>query len=109
MSFRAAFEAGDVDRRLAFYAPHAEWIEYRHTTPPRSPHVMRGHEEIKHFLHGVIAAPITMAITNEVMDHRRAAFTLTIRFDDGRRVIENIILEHRDGKVVRQIDVEAWD
>jgi len=50
-----------------------------------------------------------MAISNELMDDRRAAFTLTIRFDDGRRVIENIILEHRDGKVVKQIDVEAWD
>ena len=34
---------------------------------------------------------------------------LTVTFDDGRRIIENIILEHRDGKVIRESDVEAWD
>ena len=52
---------------------------------------------------------MTITIDNEVVDNRRAGYTLTAVFKDGRRVIENVIIEHRDGQVVRQIDVEAWD
>ena len=108
-AFREALLARDVERWLSFYSPHAEWLEYRHADPPRSPNVMRGREQIGTFLRGVARSPITMAIENEVVDETGAAFTLTVSFDDGRRIIENVIVEHRGGLIVRQIDVEAWD
>jgi len=44
-AYRAAFEAKDVARWLAFYAEDAEWVEYRHSDPPRAPNVMRGSGE----------------------------------------------------------------
>ena len=34
--FRTALEARDVAHWLPFYADDAEWLEYRHTNPPRS-------------------------------------------------------------------------
>ena len=108
-AFREAAEARDVERWLPFYAPDAEWLEYRHADPPRAPNVMRGNDEIGRFLRAVAASPMTITIDNEVVDNRRAGYTLTAVFEDGRRVIENVIIEHRDGQVVRQIDVEAWD
>ena len=37
----------------------------------------------------------------------RAAFTITVTRAGGRRIIENVIVEHRDGRIVRQLEVEA--
>jgi ketosteroid isomerase-like protein len=108
-AFRAALEARDVARWLPFYADDAEWLEYRHGSPPRSPHVMRGRDEIGRFLADVGASRIELAISNEVLDDARAAFTITVTRADGRRIIENVILDHRDGRIVRQLEVEAWD
>ena len=34
---------------------------------------------------------------------------LTATLGDGRRVIENVILDHDGGHITRQVDVEAWD
>ena len=109
VAFRDALVARDVDRWLSFYAPDAEWLEYRNANPPRAPNAMRGIDEIGRFMREVAASPIKLTIENEVVADQRAAFTLTVPFDDGRRIIENIIIEHRNGKVVREIDVEAWD
>ena len=107
--FRTALEARDVARWLPFYADDAESLQYRHTDPPRSPHVMRGREEIRRFLEDVAGSRIELAISNEVLGEARAAFTITVTRADGRRIIENVILDHRDGRIVRQLEVEAWD
>ena len=39
----------------------------------------------------------------------RVAFSVTCTFLDGKRVYEQVIVQLRDGKVARQVDVEAWD
>jgi ketosteroid isomerase-like protein len=108
-AFRAALEARDVERWLPFYADDAEWLEYRHGNPPRSPHVMRGREEIGRFLDDVAGSQIELEISNEVLGDERAAFTITFTRTGGRRIVENVIVDHRDGRIVRQLEVEAWD
>jgi ketosteroid isomerase-like protein len=108
-AFRTAFEAKDVPVWLAFYAPDAEWIEYRHNAPPRSPNVMRGHEQIGAFLRGVAGLGVQLAIADEVIGGDRIAFAVTATLPDGRRVIEHVLLHLRDGLIARQVDVEAWD
>jgi hypothetical protein len=44
-----------------------------------------------------------------VVGDERAAFTLTATRPDGRLIVENTILDLRDGRIVRQHEVEAWD
>jgi hypothetical protein len=39
----------------------------------------------------------------------RAAYRAWITFADDRQIIEHVILELADGRIVRQVDVEAWD
>jgi ketosteroid isomerase-like protein len=107
--YRDAVAALDVERWLAFYAPDAEWREYRQANPPRAPHLMRGAEEIGAFLCQIAASELRLTIDNELVDARRAAYTLTVTLADGSRIIENVILAHRDGLITDQIDVEAWD
>lgn len=108
-AYRAALLALDAERWVAFYAPGAEWREYRHTDPPRAPHVMRGTEQIGEFLRGIAGSDLRLSLDNEVVDSRRAAYTLTVVRPDGSRIVENVILTHEDGLIAHQIDVEAWD
>lgn len=108
-AYKAAFEARDVERWIAFYADDAEWIEYRPPSPPKAPNVMRGRETIRAFLEDVAASPITLAVHDEVPGRRRSAFAVTVTFADGRRHLEHAIVDHPDGLIVRHVEVEAWD
>jgi ketosteroid isomerase-like protein len=107
--YRAAFEAKDVARWLEYYADDAEWIEYRHTDPPRSPNVMSGREQIAAFLERVAALPLTIELSDEVIGSERIAFACVVTLANGDRIIEHVIAHLRDGLIARHVDVEAWD
>ena len=86
-----------------------EWIEYRHANPPRAPHVMQGRREIADFLARVKASDVVLHIEDEVVGSGRSAFRVWCELRDGRRIIEQVIIYHANGKITRQVDVEAWD
>jgi ketosteroid isomerase-like protein len=46
-AYKRAFEAQDVEAWLAFFAPDAEWRQYRPDAPPRSPNITVGREAIR--------------------------------------------------------------
>jgi hypothetical protein len=106
-AFRAAVEGRDAEHWLGFYADDAEWLEYRHKAS--SPRVTRGREDIARYLDYVRRTDVELAISNDVLGDERAAFTLTATRPDGRLIVENTILDVRDGLIVRQHEVEAWD
>ncbi len=109
-AFRASFEARDVQRWITFYADDSEWLEYRDDgKPPRAPHVMRGRAEIEEFLRDVAASDLSVALENEVVGEIRAAFTTVVTFGDGRRILENTIIDYPGGLITRTMEVEAWD
>jgi ketosteroid isomerase-like protein len=108
-AYRAAFEAKDVAPWLAFYADDAEWLEYRHSDPPRAPSVMRGKAEIGAFLERVAALPLTIELSREVLAADRIAFACLVTFDDGKQILEHVIADLREGRIVRHVEVEAWD
>jgi len=109
-AFKQAFMSQDVDKWITYYAPDAEWIEYRHTNPPRAPNRMVGQSDIKAFLGRVKASNISIAITDQIVGPTRAAFCVTCTLSDGaRRIIEHVIIHYSDDKITRQVDVEAWD
>jgi ketosteroid isomerase-like protein len=107
-AFRAAVEGRDAERWLAFFADDAEWLEYRHSAS--SPRVHSGREAIARYLGYVGRTDAALAISNELVGDERAAFTLTATRPDGRVfVVENTILDLRDGLIARVHEVEAWD
>jgi ketosteroid isomerase-like protein len=106
-AFKAAVEARDADRWLEFFADDAEWVEYRHKAS--SPRVTSGRDDIARYLDYVRRTDAELAISNDVVGDERAAFTLTATRPDGRLIVENTILDLRDGRIVRQHEVEAWD
>ena len=108
-AFKDAFKSKDLDRLVPFYADGAEWIEYRHASPPRAPNRMVGQERIADFLARVCAADFDITIADEVIGAGRIALSVDCAFPDGKRVFEHVIARTEDGKIVRQVDVEAWD
>ena len=108
-AFKRAFEAKDVEAWLAFFAPDAEWWEYRPDAPPRAPIKMVGTEAIRAKLTYVAGADLEQVISDEVLSEERIAFAFWVNWSDGRHLIEHAILHLADGKIARQVDVEAWD
>ena len=109
-AFRSAFETRDVERWLAFYAEDTVWTEYRDDgKPPRAPRIMRGRSELEAFLRDVAASDLSIELANEVVGERRAAYTVRVALFDGRKIVENAIIDFPDGLITHTLDVEAWD
>ena len=108
-AFKSAFETRDIETWLSFFDENAERIEYRHNAPPASPNRMRGKSEIGALLARVKSSDVRLELSDEVLGTTRAAFCVTCTLPDGRRIIENVIVHLKEGKIIRQVDVEAWD
>ena len=74
-----------------------------------TPRVHGGREDIARWLDFVRRTDAELAISNEGVGEERAAFTLTATRPSGGLIVENTILELRDGRIVRQHEVVAWD
>jgi hypothetical protein len=108
-AYSAAIERKDVATWSGFFDERARWLEYRERDPPRAPNVMQGIARIRSFLEGVAASPVELRVSHEVIGATRAAYRLTVDFDDGRKIIEHVIIELVGGRIVCEVDVEAWD
>lgn len=108
-AFRRAVEGQLVDEWLSFYSDDAEWIEYRHNAPPRAPNRMVGKAEIGSFLKRVKQSNVQISMTDQVLGAERAAFCLSVELPGGKQIIENVIVHLKNGRIVREVDVEAWD
>jgi ketosteroid isomerase-like protein len=106
---RRAQEQRDLDAMLDLYADDAEIRIVNHNTPPSSPYVLRGKEAIAEYLRDVFGRDMSHSIENEVVGEERVAFNVACEYPDGTRVFASENLEVRDGKVVRQVEVVAWD
>ncbi len=83
-------------------------IVNRHT-PPSSSHVLRSKEEIAEYLRDILSRDMKHHIENEVVGEDRVAFNVACEYPDGTRVLAAQNLDVRDGKIVRQVEVVAWD
>ena len=52
---------------------------------------------------------MTHHIAREVVGENRVAFNEACEYPDGTRVLAATTLELQDGKIVQQVNVEAWD
>jgi SnoaL-like domain len=108
-AYAAAIERKDAAAWSEFFDADVRWIEYRERNPPRAPNVMEGIAQVRSFLEGVSAAPLELRVSHEVVGTDRAAYRLTVELDDGREIIEHIIIELVGSRIVCEVDVEAWD
>jgi hypothetical protein len=70
--------------------------------------VLRSKELIAEHLSDVCSRDMTHRIEKEVVG-RSLAFNEACEYPDGLRVLTAAALDVRDGKIYRQVNVEAWD
>ncbi len=108
-AMRRAIEGLDADALSALYADDAELRIVNKSSTPSSPRVLSGKDEITDLLRDVCGRAMTHRIENEVIGGERVAFNEACEYEDGTRVLAATTMDVRDGKVVRQVNVEAWD
>lgn len=108
-ALRRAIEQSDFESLVSFYAEDAELLTVNRRTTPSSPGVLRGKEAIAEYLEDVCGRAMTHRIENEVVGQDRVAFNEACEYPDGIRVLAATTLDVRDGQIVRQVNVEAWD
>ncbi len=108
-AMRRAVEQLDADLLLSLYADDAEMKIVNKIATPSSPRELQGKEEIAEFLRDVCGRAMTHRIEREVLGEERIAFNEECEYPDGTRVMAATTLQVRDGKIVGQVNVEAWD
>ena len=108
-AMRRAIEELDADALVGLYADDAQILVINKNTTPSSPRELRGKEKITEYLRDVCGRAMTHRIEGEVVGEDRVAFQEACEYPDGTRVLAATTLDLRGGKIVRQVNVEAWD
>ena len=108
-TLRRAIEERDADTLVGFYADDAKIHTINKSTTPSWPQVLRGKAEISEYLRDVCSREMTHHVEDEVVGENRISFYEACEYPDGTRVLGAQTLEVRDGKIVHQVNVEAWD
>ena len=106
---RRAIEESDGESLKSFYSEDAELYTVNRNTPPSSPNVIRGKEAITEYIEDVCGRDMTHRVEREVVGENRIAFNEACEYPDRIKVLGATTLEVRDGKIVQQVNVEAWD
>jgi hypothetical protein len=108
-AMRHAIEESDYEALISFYAENAELRMVNKNSTPSSPTVLRGKEEISELLRDVCGRAMTHHVEDEVVGEDRVAFNEACEYPDGLKVLTASTLELREGMIVRQTNIEAWD
>jgi len=95
-----------IQRNL--HAEHLEHIEIDAEAPPNSPRTT-DKDHIRNALEGAAQGGVKLHMDNPVVGQGRAACTITCEMPDGKRLVSNTIYDLKDGKIVRQLDVQVMD
>jgi hypothetical protein len=106
-TLRRAYEQRGAELVTGLYANDAEVLIINHATPPSSSFDLHGREEIREHLRDGFSRQMLHRVENEVVDEVRIAFNVACRYPDGNRVFCRGMLEVRDGKIVREVDIGA--
>jgi ketosteroid isomerase-like protein len=108
-ALRRAVEGLDADLLLSLYDDDAKVRVVNKSATPSAPREIRGKEKIAGYLRDVCGRAMTHRIEREVLGEDRVAFSEECEYPDGTKVLAATTLEVRDGKIVGQVNVEAWD
>jgi ketosteroid isomerase-like protein len=109
-AYRRALERFDVEALSECLADDVERIEIDSHTPPASPRVLHGRDEIKAMAEAVSAHGLTVKVNDEVIGERRIAYTTECTYPDGKGVVSMATLElDDDGRISRMREIQAFD
>ncbi len=108
-TLRRGIEQLDAGVLIGLYADDAEMRSVNRFSPPSSPEVLRGKKEIAEHLRSVCGQDIKARVEREVVGEDSIAFLRALEYPDGTRLLCATVLDVRNGKIVREVGVQAWD
>ena len=106
---RSAIEGSDARSISALYSPNATIRIVDRDHPPGQPLEIQGIEAITSFYEEISLRPITHVIDQGIESHDRIAFTERCLYPNGSAVLCMSMLELDEGRIARQLCVQAWD
>lgn len=108
-TLRRGYEQKDPELLASLYADDSHIHIVDATHPPSKPQVFSGKAQISEFLADLCSREMTHRFGNEAVGADRVAFNIACRYPDGVRVLAATICDIRDGKISREVTVQAWD
>lgn len=106
---RHAIEDRDAEALVRTFADDADYVMVDQTRPPSAPMALHGRTRIEETLREVFARDMTHELERCVVEGDHAAYTERCTYPDGTKVMAMSMLDLRDGRIVRQTTVQAWD
>jgi hypothetical protein len=108
-ALRRAVEDRDAAAQAANYAHDAVIESIDHEHPPSRPRVISGREAITAHLADVCARDLRHRVVAAIADDTTLAYQVACVYPDGTRVLCSTIAALRDGRIVSERLVQAWD
>ncbi|MFV2196624.1 nuclear transport factor 2 family protein [Nocardiopsis sp. LOL_012] len=108
-TLKRAVASGDADTLVAQFSDDAEMEMIDQRTPPSAPTVLRGREAIGQTMRELFSRDMTHEVLQCVVQGDHAAYTERCSYPDGNKVMSMTMLDLRDGRIVHQSTVQAWD
>ena len=108
-TLRQALEQHNADLLVGLYSDDAQMQIIDRIHQPSAPLKLRGKQEIADFLTGICSRDMTHQVTDEVVGKDRLSFNEACQYPSGERVLAASVLDLQEGKIVRQVTVQAWD
>ncbi|WP_017600879.1 nuclear transport factor 2 family protein [Nocardiopsis lucentensis] len=106
---KRAVEARDADTFLAQFSDDAELEMFDQHTPPSAPTVLHGRDAIGATMRELFARDMRHEVLQCVVEGDHAAYTERCSYPDGSKVMSMTMLDLRDGRIVHQATVQAFD
>ena len=108
-ALRRGIEERDAATLMSLYAPDAELYVADRNDQPSHPKIVRGRDAIGEYFADVCGRDMTHKLDRLVVTGDAAAFIQDCRYPSGASVRCVAVLDLRDGLIVRQSGVQAWD
>ncbi|MEV0176312.1 nuclear transport factor 2 family protein [Streptomyces sp. NPDC050803] len=108
-ALRRGIEEHTAATLLSLYADDAELRVVDRNTQPSSPRILHGRDEISELLEDVYGREMTHKLDRCVVEGDNIAFSESCVYPDGVRVLAESMASLRNGKIVEQTMIQAWD
>jgi hypothetical protein len=106
---KRAIEGRDAKTLIGFYDENATLRIIDHDNSPSKPRELKGKVAIAAYYEDVCGRAMTHRIESGVTDGKQLAYTQICTYPEGGKVFCSAMVELKDGKIVRQTAVQAWD
>jgi hypothetical protein len=108
-ALRRGQEKHDLGALSSLYADNAEVRIVDANNPPSRPRSLRGKEEITAFWKDVLGRGMTHKVERLFATEDQGACRMACEYPGGVRVLCTSVCDLEDGKISREVIVQAWD